>query len=133
MHEQSFSNPPGYSFILIGITLACLSAFSPHYHTGFVILTGVLIAGLLPYMVYAVAVALLPGTITSISGLVLVALHTAIVASERFANHADYSNGLIYLLPIVLAIATLPLAAYAMYKTDTHKKITHSKHPHPSN
>jgi hypothetical protein len=69
----------------------------------------VLLAGMLPYLVYAIAAPLLERTTVIIAGLILLAVHLWLLVSERFIDAADYSDGRIYYVPLLLALALLPL------------------------
>ncbi len=109
MHTQSYANTPGYLFIIIGLTLSLISALVPHFDAGYTLKPDVFIAGMLPYMVYAVAVPLIPGTLTSIVGLVIVIAHAWLVFNQRILGAGDYSDGMIYYGPILLSLLALPL------------------------
>lgn len=117
MRAQSYANTPGYSFIIIGTGLSLISALVPHFDAGYRLASGVLFAGLLPYAVYGIAVPLLRGSLTTITGLVIVVLHTWLVLNQRIIGHADYSDGLIYYGPMLLALLALPLIAIAIRRT----------------
>ena len=123
MESQHFTNPAGWAIVLIGLALATLAALTPHFGSGYYLDAGILTANLLPYMVYAVAVPLIPGVITTSAGLILLAAHTGLVFSERFIDGADYSDGLIYTMPVLLALMMLPVAIVALLKTATHKAV----------
>jgi len=116
MHAQSYANPPGYLFIMIGLLLSLISAFVPHFEAGYRLMTSVFIAGMLPYMVYGIVVPLSRGPLTTIVGLVVVLAHTGLVINERFIGNADYSNNMIYYIPMVMALAVLPLVFIAIKK-----------------
>lgn len=126
MESQSFSNPTGWIIVLYGLGLSLIAAFVPHFETGYHLMFGVLLAGLFPYMVYAVTVPLLPGAITTAAGVILALAHTWLVVTERFIGSADYSNSMIYIIPIIMAILVIPLAIIALLKTDVHKPVRKS-------
>lgn len=113
MDIQSYAGGPGYWFIAYGLLLSCISAFVPFYEAGYTLMFSVLLAGLLPYLVYSVAVPLMRGSITTVVGIALVAAHTWLVINERFIGGADYSDGMIYYVPMALSVAVLPLAVAA--------------------
>ena len=117
MHTQSYANAPGYTLIIIGLILSLISAFVPHFDAGYRLAPGVFFAGLLPYAVYGIAVPLLRGSLTTITGLVIVAVHTWLVLTQRIIGHADYGDGLIYYGPMLLALLTLPLIVIAIKRT----------------
>jgi hypothetical protein len=117
MHARSYANAPGYAFIIIGLALSLISAFVPHFEAGYRLALDVFVAGLLPYMVYGIAVPLMRGSLTTTAGLVIVVVHTWLVFNERIIGHADYSDGLIYYGPMLLALVALPLMVMALKKT----------------
>lgn len=117
MHAQSYVNTPGYLFILIGVVLSTISALVPHFEAGYTLMTSVLVTGMLPYLVYGIAVPLLRGALTSLAGLVIIVAHAWLVFDQRIIGIADYSNNLIYYVPMVMALAVLPLAVIALKKT----------------
>ena len=103
-------------FVALGVALSFASAVVPHYTAGYTLMTGVLLSGLLPYLVYGVAIPFLQGWALSLPGIVLVVLHAAVVARERFLDNADYGDGWIYIVPLVLAVALLPIIYVALKK-----------------
>ena len=117
MHAQSYANTPGYAFIMIGLTLSLISAFVPHFEAGYRLALDVFVAGLLPYLVYGIAVPLMRGSLTTSIGLLIVVVHTWLVFNQRIIGHADYSNGMIYYGPMLLALVALPLIVIALKKT----------------
>lgn len=113
MQTQSYANRTGYLLIIIGLTLSLISALVPHFDAGYTLMLSVFIAGMLPYMVYAIAVPLLRGTLTAIAGLAIVIAHTWLVYDQRILGDADYSDGMIYYIPLLLSLLALPLAVMA--------------------
>jgi hypothetical protein len=101
---------------MIGLLLSFIAALVPHFDAGYTLMISVFAAGMLPYVVYAVAVPLLRGTLTTTVGLLIVVTHTWLVFNQRIIGNADYSDGLIYFLPMLIALAVLPLAIIAMKK-----------------
>jgi hypothetical protein len=71
---------------------------------------------MLPYLVYGIAVLLLRGALTTAVGLVIVIAHAWLVFNQRIIGDADYSNGLIYYFPMVMALAVLPLVVITLKK-----------------
>ncbi len=116
MDTRSHTGGIGYWLIIYGLLLSCVSAFAPFYGAGYTLKFGVLLAGLLPYLVYCVAVQLMPGLITTAVGIILVTAHTWLVFNERFIGGADYSDGVIYYGPMALAVLVLPLAVRAFQR-----------------
>lgn len=109
METPATSRTLAYAVIVLGAVLTFAAAVVPYYGTGYQLRFGVVLAGLTPYFVYALAVPLLRGALTATVGLALVVLHAALVIRERFLQGADYSDGLIYIGPLVLAVVLLPL------------------------
>ncbi len=126
MESQNFTDTPGYLFILAGALLAAVSSFVPYFDAGYQLMASVLIAGLIPYIVYSVAVVLMRGALTTLAGAVMVAVHAWLVVSERFAREVDYSNGMIYYVPILMAIVVLPLAIAAL-RQPWENRIVHAE------
>ncbi len=110
MNESSLP----YGVILLGCGLAFLSAVVPHYDTGYYLMTGVLLTGLLPYLVYALVAALMQGPLVLVGGLVILVLHGILVTNERVLGGADYGSGMIYYGPLLLAVLGLPLLLRAL-------------------
>lgn len=109
MDARSPSRTLAYACIAIGVALAFVAAVVPHYSAGYRLATGVLVAGLTPWFVYALALPLLRGALSTGAGLLLVAVHAWLVVRERFAQGADYADGMIYGIPVVLAVLLLAL------------------------
>ncbi|NNF95658.1 MAG: hypothetical protein HKM94_01865 [Halobacteria archaeon] len=118
MESQHFANRAGWTIILYGVSLSFIAAFTPFFEAGYLFKVDILLAGLLPYLIYAIAVPLLPGPTTTITGIILVAAHTVLVVVVRLLGGAD---SLIYAMPIIMAVLVLPLVIVAVIKTDVHK------------
>jgi len=116
MHTQSYANPAGYFLIIIGLLLSLVSALVPHFEAGYRLMTSVFVTGMLPYMVYAIAVPVFRDTMTTIVGLLIVVAHTWLVFTQRLIGNADYSDGMIYLVPMVIALAVVPFVIIALKK-----------------
>ena len=116
MDKQYSFRSFAYSVIVIGCILALVSAVVPFFNTGYELRLSVLLSGLLPYLIYGLAVPFLGGWLLALPGAVLVILHTWLVANERFLDNADYSNGMIYYAPVVLAVILLPLVLRALHE-----------------
>jgi hypothetical protein len=109
MQTQTNLRSFAYWIVLAGLLLAIISAIVPFYTAGYKLMYGVLLAGMLPYLVYGIAAALLRRGLMVATGLVLLTLHAWLVISERFLGGGDYSDGMIYSVPLLLALALLPL------------------------
>lgn len=121
MHAQSYANPPGYLCIFIGVFLSAISALVPHFEAAYTLMTRVFVAGMLPYLVFGISVPLMRGGLTTIVGLVIVVAHAWLVFNQRIIGNADYSDGLIYYLPVILALAVLPLVFIALKQSGIHR------------
>lgn len=108
MQARSYANAPGYAFITIGLASSLISAFLPHFDAGYRLALGVFVAGMVPYMVYGIAVPLMRGRLTTGMGLFIVVVHTWLVFNERIIGYADYNGGLIYYGPMLLAWSRYP-------------------------
>ena len=117
MHAQSYSNTPGYLCLLTGLALSFLSAFVPFFETGYRLMTSVLLSGMLPYMVYGLAVPLSRNTITTLTGLIIVIAHAWLVINERYLGQAVYEDNTIYYGPMIIAVAALPLVIVSIKKS----------------
>ncbi len=117
MHTQSYTNTPGYLLLVIGLILSFISAFVPFFEAGYRLMTSVLIVGMFPYIVYGIAVPLLRSSMTTFVGLVIVIAHALLVFNERFIGNADYTDGIIFYAPMIIAIAVLPLVMIAIKKS----------------
>ena len=109
MHTKTNSKLPGYLIILFGLLLSVVSALVPHFQAGYHLMFSVLVAGMLPYIVYGIIVPQSRGALTTMTGLVIVTVHLWLVITQRIIGGAEYSNGLIYIVPIILTVAILPL------------------------
>lgn len=118
MHAQTYRNTAGYVVILIGLVLSLVSALVPHFEAGYHLSFSVFAAGISPYLVYGVAVPLSRGAWMTIAGLLIVLIHAWLVYNERIIGAGDYSNATIYYVPVMMAIAALPLVINAFKKTE---------------
>jgi hypothetical protein len=112
--ETRYSPLPGYVLLCAGVAMAFISAVVPFYDDGYRLHVGVLLAGLVPYLVYVIPLVLLPRTLTLLAGIVLVAIHGWLVSAYRFSARLDYSDGMIFTIPMALAL--VPLAVLALRK-----------------
>jgi lysylphosphatidylglycerol synthetase-like protein (DUF2156 family) len=100
--------------VVLGCILASMSAFVPHYNNGYLLMISVLLAGISPYLVYAIAIPYLSSSLLIITGLLLIVAHGWLVFTYRYAQPVDYSDHWIYYGPLLLAVAVLPLVYCAM-------------------
>lgn len=116
MRTESRLNASGYLFISTGIALSVVSALVPHFDAGYHLMLSVFSAGMLPYLVYGIAVPLMRSRLTTAVGLAIVTVHAWLVFSARIVGEADYSDGRIFYVPMILAVLTIPLAMAAIRK-----------------
>jgi hypothetical protein len=81
----------------------------------------IFVAGMLPYLVYGIMVPLSRSALTTVTGLVIVTVHAWLVITQRILGNADYSNGLINYVPIILAVAIAPLVIIAVKNSGVFK------------
>ena len=117
MKAQSAGSAAGYVLIIIGIMLSLVSALLPHFHTGYRLDIGVFVAGIAPWLVYALIVPLRHNAFTVICGLVLLGAHAWLVTSERFSGEMPYVDNLIYQAPLAMAVLLIPLLIYTLSTT----------------
>jgi len=114
--ETGYSPVPGYALVCIGLLLAFISAVVPFYDDSYRLRGGVLAAGLLPYLVYLIPLVLLPRALTLVAGGVLVLVHGWLVVACRFSGPLDCGDGMIFYVPLLLALALVPFVALALRK-----------------
>ena len=111
----SFSNSCNCSIVVIGVVLTFISSFTEQATFGYYLDSKLLLVGMIPYLLFALAAVLLKGALSMIHGLSLLALHAWVVISARFTG-ASSDEWLIY-GPLLLSLALLPLLYLAMHKT----------------
>ena len=104
-----------YSVILLGCLLSFVSAFTTQYALGYYLDFGVVMTGLVPYLIFAMAVVLRQSMLSTIIGIALILVHAWMVFTERLVL-TDRSDELLLYGPLVLAVVLLPLLAIAMRK-----------------
>ncbi|MEW6332315.1 MAG: hypothetical protein AB1560_12730 [Pseudomonadota bacterium] len=100
--------------IASGAMLGFAAAAVPHFDTGYRLDLGVLFAGLLPYVVYAVFSDVVRGWALLATGALLLGIDLGVKIPERFLHYDGYAGGRIYLASLVmtlLAIVVLGIAA----------------------
>jgi hypothetical protein len=117
MQAQSSLNTPGYLFLIAGLLFSLLSALVPHFEAGYRLMASVFVAGMLPWLVYGIAVPLWRSPVITFAGLLIAIAHASLVINQRLVANVDYSDGMIYYIPAVIAVAVLPLAITALKKS----------------
>jgi uncharacterized membrane protein len=103
------------AIVLLGCLLSFVSSFHDQYAEGYYIDFGVVMAGLVPYLIFGMAMYLREGVVTTMIGLVLLAVHLWMVYQQHFVIPGG-SDGLLLFGPPVLGILLLPLLIVAMRK-----------------
>jgi hypothetical protein len=107
--------PLAYVLIVTGCVLAAITAVVPNYDAGYKLMFSVFMAGIVPYYVYGCLTEQLRGWALLIPGLLVVAVHAWLTASQRFLEYDGYANSMIYYIPVLLALAGLPVGIVAGY------------------
>ena len=118
LEPEHYSDPAGWAIVLYGCVLSFISAFTPFFATGYQFQFELLLAGFTPYLIYGIAVPLLPGSLTTTVGIVLAAIHTGLVVAVRLFGAGE---DLMYTLPGILAVLVIPLVVFALARTGFHK------------
>ncbi|MGD8567407.1 MAG: hypothetical protein PVJ39_04945 [Gammaproteobacteria bacterium] len=111
--KQSYSISVG--IIIAGIVLSAAAAIVPQY-SYHKLMFGVLLAGLLPYVIFGFAAAFLTATLSIAAGLILLVIHAGVVVNERFMGNINYNDGLVYYVPLILTALLIPLLIVAARK-----------------
>lgn len=113
-----------YVLIVAGVLLAFVAAVVPYYSGAYHLLFGVLLAHLLPYLLYAPAAVRLDRPETTVVGVIVVGVHGVLVIKQRLMDGADYGWA-IYAVPLLLAVLLLPLfirAARRPWEADVNSR-----------
>ncbi len=128
--------PAAYFIILLGLGLAGVASMVPFYHdTTYLLKPGILLAVLMPFLLYGLFIENLRGPWLIGTGLLLLAANLVLVASERYVHYvgiasyagyadnlsyyvgianngryAGYADNLIYWVPTLIAVIVLPIA-----------------------
>jgi len=105
-----------FGIIVVGCAMAFLASFNPQLAMGYHLDVGILLAGLLPYLVYSVAVVLLDGALITLLGIVLIVIHAWVIVNVRFVDAGGYSSDLLVNVPLILSVVMLPAAIVACRK-----------------
>ena len=103
----------GFLIIGVGIVLSFMAAVVPHFSGAYQLQISVLLAQLTPYAIYAPAAFKLDDRAVEVSGVLLVLVHSGLVATERFAQEGQYADSAIHVVPLLAATFLLPLLVRA--------------------
>jgi len=102
--------PAACLIILLGLGLAAAASLVPFYHVAYLLEPGILLAVLMPFLLYGLFIESLRGPWLLATGLLLFAANLVLVAFERYLRYDGYTDGLIYWVPTLAAVVVLPLA-----------------------
>lgn len=102
--------PAAYLIILLGLGLAAAAALVPFYHVAYLLEPGILLAVLMPFLLYGLFIESLRGSWLLATGLLLLAANLVLVAFERYLRYDGYTDDLIYWVPTLVAVVVLPIA-----------------------
>ena len=111
----SISSAISYLIVITGCLLSFISSFHDQYAEGFYIDVGVVLMGLVPYLIFGMAVYLRQGILSTIIGIVLLAVHVWMVYTQHFVI-GGRDDTLLLSGPPILGIILLPLLIAAMRK-----------------
>ena len=117
-----------YWMLAAGAVLAFISGLVPQSAMGHELWVSVILAGLVPYIVYAMTFPHLRGSALTVPGAALVLIHAGLVANQRFLNFNGYEDGLIYTVPLVLAVIMAGLVVWALLNRDPMGRPWHPLH-----
>jgi len=110
--------PAAYLIILFGLGLAAAAALVPFYHVAYLLEPGILLAVLMPFLLYGLFIESLRGSWLLATGLLLLAANLVLVAFERYLRYDGYTDDLIYWVPTLAAVVVLPIAYRLGRRTD---------------
>lgn len=103
----------GYLILAAGFALSFTAAVVPHFSGAHQMMFGVLVAHLVPYLVYAPAAFKLDDRAVQVAGSLLLMGHAALVIAMRFLHGGDYAGSMIVAVPLLAAVFLLPLLVRA--------------------
>jgi hypothetical protein len=109
MRPDTDYRPAAYVVVALGTALAFVAATVPFYDAGYRLDLVVLLVGLAPYVVYGILTEFVRGRWLLAAGMLLFAFDLALRISERFLRYDGYTDGLVYIAPLV-ATGVLALA-----------------------
>src|SRR3569832_1612432 len=110
--------PAAYLIILLGLGLAAAASLVPFYHVAYLLEPGILLAVLMPFLLYGLFIESLRGSWLLATGLLLLAANLVLVAFERYLRYDGYTDDLIYWVPTLAAVLVLTIAYRLGRRTD---------------
>ena len=108
MHDKPDFRPLAYVVVILGAVISLATAVVPFYDDGHQLLVGVLLVGLMPYLVYGVFAQLVRGWPLLVAGVFLLAIDLTVKLPERFPHYHGYT-GLVYYASLVSTFVVLPV------------------------
>jgi hypothetical protein len=108
--RDSSSRVVAYSIVALGCMLAAAVAVVPFYSASYALRFGVLMAGVLPYLVYAMFPTFVRGLALVMPGVIILAIDVAVKIPERFLRYDGFVDGLVFYVPLVSTLIVLPVA-----------------------
>jgi hypothetical protein len=102
-----------YAIIAAGLALAFVSSFIPFFNASYHLKTGILLAGMSPYLIYSIIAVLLRSWLTTVVGLIILALHMGLIFQQRFISNANNIE-MIYYGAVALCVLLTPLMVVAL-------------------
>ena len=109
MHDKPDFRLLAYGIVVLGAVISLATAVVPFYDDGHQLLVGVLLVGLMPYLVYGVFAQLVRGWPLLVAGVLLLAIDLTVELPERFPHYHGYAGGLVYYAPLVSTFVVLPV------------------------
>jgi hypothetical protein len=95
------------AILIAGTVLSFAAAVVPHFDSAFRLEVGLLVSGLVPYLVYAVLAWFLRGRVRVASGAAVLGVHLLVVAQQRWITDGYAEGTLLYWTPLVLGALLL--------------------------
>lgn len=99
-----------------GVGLSFLAALVPFFSAGYQLHYGVLFAGFAPYLVYGFAAPLLDRRIRLAAGLLVIAVHVALLVNGHLTADESAIHSALFYGPLLLALLISPLWLVALRK-----------------
>lgn len=103
-----------YVIIALGVVLSFIGAFEQHAAQGVYLHAGFLLAGLLPYFIYSMSVALWRNVLVPLHGMILLVVHGWMIWSVRFVPAPEYAPSMLVYGLLILSVLLLPLLFMAL-------------------
>ena len=102
--------PAIFLILSLGLSEAAAASVVPFYNAGYELDAFVLLAVLMPSLLWGLFIGSLRGAWLAASGLVLLAISLALIVPERYLHYNGYVDDRIYWIPTLAAAIVLPLA-----------------------